>query len=415
VSERYFYTWSKQRGVAPFELVRGDGVRLFDTSGDAWLDLGALSYQANLGFGHPRMVAAIQEQAGRLSLSPPNADFPGKAELAEELLALAPAGFSRVFFTLGGAEANENALKIARLVTGRHKVVSRYRSYHGATMGALSVTGDRRRPPLEPLVPGAVHILDCYCERCPFGKTLATCERECATQLDQVMELEAGVGAAIFEPVPGANGVLIPPDDYWPRLRQACDRHGALLIADEVLTGFGRTGTALAIDHWGVTPDIITLAKAITAGYVPMGAVLVHERVAAHFDDSVLWAGLTNYGHPLGIAAAREALAIYRDENLYDRARALGHHLRDGLERIASAAGDRASFVRSIGLLGAIELDLDQVQTERFGAGLQDRRVLVHYYPQRGHLVLAPALNIPGDALDDGIERVRAALSAALG
>ncbi|MBT8491848.1 MAG: aminotransferase class III-fold pyridoxal phosphate-dependent enzyme [Deltaproteobacteria bacterium] len=411
----YFYTWSAQDQSRSIDLAGGSGPYLEDRSGQRWLDLGSLSYQANLGFGHPVMTKALADQAQRLALAPPNANFEGKAELAAELLELAPDGFTKVFFTLGGAEAVENALKIARLYTGRPKVVSRFRSYHGATLGALAVTGDYRRPPLEPLMPGVNRILDCYCDRCPFGQQVATCKRECAAQLDQVLGLEGGVGAAIFEPVPGANGVLVPPGDYWPMLREACSRHGALLIADEVLTGFGRTGEALAIDHWEVVPDLIAVAKALTAGYAPLGAVLVHERVAAHFDQEVLYAGLTNYGHPLGIAAARAALEVYRKEGLYRRAANLSGAFADGLAAIAEAATGRRTFVRHLGLLGAVELDLDAGEWTAVRAELDRRRVLAHLYPSRGCMVFAPALNIEDRVLEDGLAQVRDALAAALG
>ncbi|HEY8428706.1 MAG TPA: aminotransferase class III-fold pyridoxal phosphate-dependent enzyme, partial [Sandaracinaceae bacterium] len=217
MSEPFFFTWTAQRGAKGIEIVGGRGAWFDTADGGRWLDFGSLIYHANLGHGHPRMIAAVKAQAERLCLTMPSAVYPEKRALAERLLAIAGPAYGKVFFTLGGAEANENAIKIARLVTGRYKVLSRYRSYHGASMGALALTGDYRRPPLEPAMVGAVKALDCYCDRCPFGKSLATCARECATSLGDVLALEGNVAAVFLEPVPGANGVLVPPDDYWPK------------------------------------------------------------------------------------------------------------------------------------------------------------------------------------------------------
>ena len=250
----FFFTWTAQNAAKPLELTGGEGAWFTTSDGGRWLDLGALSYQVNAGHGRQRIVDAIKRQADQLCLSAPNAVFPAKVELAERLLAMAGPGFSKVFFTLGGAEANENAIKIARLVTGRHKLVSRYRSYHGASIGALALTGDWRRAPLEPLIPGVVHVQDCYCDRCPFGQRVETCQRECATNIGATMALEGprSIAAVFLEPVPGANGVLVPPPEYWPIVRQACDAEGALLVADEVLTGFGRTGKPFGFQHWDV-------------------------------------------------------------------------------------------------------------------------------------------------------------------
>lgn len=410
----FFFTWTAQNEARPVELAGGEGVHYFTKDGGRWLDLAAFSYQVNLGHGHPRMVAAIQRQAAELCVTTPSGVFEAKTALARRLLELAPPGFTKVFFALGGAEANENALKIARLVTGRYKLVSRYRSYHGATMGALTLSGDWRRPPLEPGIPGVTHVLDCYCDRCPFGKTVDACGRECAGQLDEVLGLERGVGAVILEPVPGANGVLVPPPDYWPRVREACDRHGALLIADEVLTGFGRTGKMFAVEHWDVVPDMITLAKGLTGGYAPLGAVLVHERVARHFDDHTLVAGLTNYAHPLGCAAGLEALDVYRDEGLVENAAALGPVLLDGLGAIRARLGERAVAHRGLGLLGALELSADRPAWGRVRDALEARRVNVHLYPGAGNLVVSPPLGITKQQLSEGLALVGDALAEAL-
>ena len=400
----FFFTWTAQKTARPLELTGGDGAWFTTADGGRWLDLGALSYQVNAGHGNRRIADAIKRQADELCLSAPNAVFPAKVELAERLLAMAPVGFSKVFFTLGGAEANENAMKIARLVTGRLKMISRYRSYHGASMGALTLTGDWRRPPLEPGIPGVVHVLDCYCDRCPFGQRVETCRRECATQFGEVMKLEGagGTAAVILEPVPGANGVLVPPPEYWPLVREACDRDGALLIADEVLTGFGRTGKPFGFQHWDVVPDLITVAKGLASGYAPIGAVLVHERVARHFDERVLACGLTYYAHPLGCAAAVETLKVYEDEHLFENAARLGPVLRGELDAVARRLKVK-TFVRGLGLLAALEIEAPPAPWQVLGVELAARRLSLHVDGKRQTAIFAPPLCIGEEELVRGV------------
>jgi taurine--2-oxoglutarate transaminase len=406
----FFTTWSVQTQAPLPEILEGKGCR-FRTNEGWWLDFASLSYQANLGHGHPRMIEAIKKQADKFCLTLPNHTFPAKEELARKLLDLAPAGFDRVFFTLGGSEAVENALKIARLVTGRYKTVSRYRSYHGASMGALSLSGDFRRPPLEPALPGALHALDCYCYRCPFGHPPGSSKLACAEQFDTILGLDGSVGAVFLEPIPGANGVLIPPQGYWKRVRELCDKHGALLVADEVLTGFGRTGRWLGIDHEGVVPDMITLAKGITGGYVPLGAVLVHERISRHFDGEKLLCGLTYYGHPLACAAGNEAIDVYRQEGLIEQAAAHEPPFREGLEAIARSVPGAAHDVRVRGLLGAVEWR-DGMTAEFapfFGAltrKLVEERIHAYAKPTTGMLVIAPPLVTSRAELEEGLARV---------
>lgn len=404
----FFFTWTAQNAAKPVQLTGGEGAWFTTADGARWLDLGSLSYQVNAGHGRKRIVEAIKRQADQLCLSTANAVFPAKTELAERLLRLAGPGFSKVFFTLGGAEANENALKIARLVTGRFKLVSRYRSYHGASMGALTLTGDWRRTLVEPGIAGVVHVQDCYCDRCPFGQKLATCARECASHIATTMKLEGArsVAAVILEPVPGANGVMVPPPEYWPMVRAACDAEGALLIADEVLTGFGRTGKAFGHQHWNVTPDIITCAKGITSGYQPLGAVIVHDRVARHFDEQILACGLTYYAHPTACAAGVETLQLYEDEGLFDNAARLGHVLRKELDAVAARLAV-PSFVRGLGLLAALEInsppDAPPDAWARLSAELAARKLSLHDDGKRGTAIFAPPLCITEDELVRGV------------
>lgn len=401
----FFFTWTAQHAAKPVEMTGGQGAWFHTADGGRWLDLGALSYQVNVGHGNRRIVEAIKRQADALCLSSPSSVFPAKVELAQKLLAMAGPGFSKVFFTLSGAESNENAMKIARQVTGRHKMVSRYRSYHGASLGALALTGDWRRVPFEPAVPGVVHVADCYCDRCPFGKTLDTCRRECATAIGDVMKLEGprSIAAVFLEPVPGANGVLVPPPEYWPLVRKACDEEGALLVADEVLTGFGRTGKPFGFQHWDVTPDIITCAKGLASGYATIGAVIVHERVAQHFDERVLACGLTYYAHPVSCAAALETLAVYEDEGLYQRAAELGPVLRREVEAVAARLPSVRSMVRGLGLLVALELEAPAAAWARLGQELAARRLSLHVDGKRGTAIFSPPLCIEESELVAGV------------
>ncbi|HJK89679.1 MAG TPA: aminotransferase class III-fold pyridoxal phosphate-dependent enzyme [Polyangiaceae bacterium LLY-WYZ-15_(1-7)] len=405
--EPFFLTWQAQAGGAATELRGGDGVWM-DTGAGRVLDLGALVYQANAGHGHRRIVEAVKAQADALCLAPPNAVYPAKRALAEALLAKAPPGFSKVFFCLGGSDANENAMKIARMVTGRHKCVARYRSYHGATLGASTLSGDWRRAPIEPALPGVVHVMDLD-------------EGVEGTQIPRVLALEEQVGAVFLESVVGANGVLIPPPGYYEAVRAACDAHGALWVADEVLVGFGRTGRYWGFEHWGATPDLISCGKALTGGYGTLGAVLVHERVARVFEEKVLACGLTHYAHPLGVAAALEALRVYDDEGLVAKAAALEAPLKAGLEGLPARVGEAAGAVRGIGALGYLGLDLDEAGLGRLRAALASKRVHVHVKGPRqlrgsgGALVVSPPLCITEAELDEGLGRVAEALDEVVG
>jgi taurine--2-oxoglutarate transaminase len=410
----FFFTWSAQRGAAAIEITGGEGAEFTTSDGSRWLDLGSLSYQASLGHGHPRVTDALVAQARTLALAMPSASFPAKTELATRLLALAPAGYDRVFFTLSGAEANENAIKIARLTTGRYKIAARYRSYHGATMGALSLTGDWRRPALEPGLPGVVRFPDCNCEHCPLGHESASCDCQCAAQLDDILAQETGVAAVLLEVIPGANGVLLPAHDYLARVREICDRHGTLLIADEVLTGFGRSGRGFAFEHYGVAPDMITVAKALTGGYAPLGAVLVHSRVAAHFDDNVLVAGSTNYAHPLSCAAGLAALEVYEEDGLFARSAALEPSLRRGLERLRARFPANIHSVRGRGLLFAAEVDLSAEQWQLLRNAVAAAKLYLHVDQRRGTVIFAPPLIIEDSVLESGIERFATAFAEAV-
>lgn len=357
IRQYVYQTWTRQSAARPVEIVKAEGSHYWDADGKRWLDFACQAYNVAVGFQHPRIVAAIQRQAGELAAAGPKAAYPAKALLGEMLARITPGDLTKSFFCLGGAEANENAIKMARLVTGRDKVITRYRSYHGATAGAGSWTGDPRRIPFEPGTPGVVRVQDPYCHRCPFGQRLESCARECVTHIEDVIQFEGPhtIAAILFEGFAGANGGLVPPPDYWPRLREICDRYGILLISDEVFTGLGRTGKWFAVDHWNVVPDMITMAKGLGAGHAPLGAVVTSERIANVFDDETLWCGLTSYSAPICVAAALESLRVYEDEGLVAHAAAMGGRVRARLllmqERFP-IMGD----VRGQGLLQVVEL-----------------------------------------------------------
>lgn len=408
MSSPYFFTWQAQSGAKPFSLKGGEGVWI-ETDDGPMLDFGSLVWSVNAGHGHRHIIDAIKGQAERLCVAHPAADFPEKAALAKMLLDKAPPGFSKVFFTLGGSDANENALKMARAVTGRYKALARYRSYHGATFGASSLSGDWRRAAVEPGIPGVVHVLDLD-ESC--GAT---------TQIPRVLELEGRVAGVFLEPIVGANGVLIPPPDYFRQVREACTAHGALLVLDEVLTGFGRTGKFFGLEHFaGADPDIITCGKAITSGYAPLGAVLVHERVAQVFDERVLTAGLTHYAHPLSIAAGLATQQVYEDEGLIERAAARAGILRAGF---AQLVGDIPGVrdARVIGLLGALDLEFDPGRLAQLRDRLHAHRVHAFVKGEQqlrgpgGALMVAPPLTISERELEEGVDRIGEALRDVVG
>ncbi|MGQ9832886.1 MAG: aminotransferase class III-fold pyridoxal phosphate-dependent enzyme, partial [Candidatus Villigracilaceae bacterium] len=368
MSKEYtFFSWSVQGQVNPIPVEKAEGIYFWDTDGKRYIDFSSQLMNTNIGHQHPKVVKAIQDQAAQLCFVHPGNTTEVRARLGKKLAEVTPGSLKKTFFALGGAEANENAIKIARFYTGRHKILARYRSYHGATHGSIALTGDYRRLAVEPAMPGAVHFLDPFCYRCPFGQKKETCHRECIKHLEEVIHYEGPdkIAAIIMEGVVGSNGLIIPPDDYWPRVREICDRYGILLISDEVMSGWGRTGQWFAVNHWGVVPDIITTAKGITSGYVPLGAVIVSEEIARFFDDKYLYAGLTYNGHALALAAALATIEVYEEDHLIENAATLGKYLGERLEAL-KAKHPSVGDVRYIGLFSALELVQNRETKEPF-------------------------------------------------
>ena len=347
------FEWSAQAAVDPIPVARAKGIYFWTPEGKRYIDFNSQLMCVNIGHGDERVVRAIQEQAAVLPYANPFMATEVRARLSVKLAELTPGDIDAFFFTNGGAEANENAIRIARLYTGRHKIGSRYRSYHGGTAGVLTLTGDPRRWAAEPGIPGVFRIPDFYHGVQKGYETTA----EVLARTEEVFELEGArtIAAIIVEPVVGTNGILIPPDGYMQGLRALCDKYEILLIADEVMAGFVRTGEWFSVDHWDVKPDLITMAKGLTSAYVQLGAVGMRRQIADHFEKNVFYGGLTYNSHPLACAAALATIAVYEEDNLIENTRRMGalmtELLNDLKERHPSVG-----TTRNIGLFGIVEL-----------------------------------------------------------
>jgi taurine---2-oxoglutarate transaminase len=347
------FEWSAQAAVDPIPVAGAKGCWFWTPDGKRFLDFNSQLMCVNIGHGDARVIRAIQDQAATLAYANPFMATEARARLGKKLAEITPGDIDTFFFTNGGAEANENAIKIARQFTGRQKLLVHYRSYHGATAGAMALTGDPRRWANEPGIPGVVRVLGPYHG---IERGWDTAEQALA-RVEELIQLEGPQTIAAFfvEPVTGTNGILIPPDGYMQGLREICTRHGILLVADEVMSGFGRTGEWFAIDHWKVVPDLICMAKGLTSAYVPLGAVGMRRQIADHFKDRVFFGGLTYNSHPLGCATALATLAVYEEDGLIERARTMGALMRELLQEL-ERKHEIVGATRSIGLFGIVEL-----------------------------------------------------------
>jgi taurine--2-oxoglutarate transaminase len=351
------FEWSAQSKVDPIPVARAKGIYFWTPEGKRFIDFNSQLMCVNIGHGDPRVIRAIQDQAAALPYVNPFMATEPRARLGAKLAEITPGDIDVFFFTNGGAEANENAIKLARLATGRHKILARYRSYHGATGGAVTLTGDPRRWAAEPGIPGVVHFLDPY-----HGIERGWDDANSAlSTLEEIIQLEGPhtIAAIILETVTGTNGVLVPPDGYLQGVRELCTRHGILMICDEVMCGFGRTGEWFAVNHWNVVPDLLTMAKGLTSAYVPLGAVGMRRAIADHFRDKVFYGGLTYNSHPLACAAALATIQVYEDDRLLENTRKMGGLMKEllaGLQTRHPSVG----AVRSIGLFGIVELVRDR-------------------------------------------------------
>jgi taurine---2-oxoglutarate transaminase len=378
------YDWQQQGSTRPIAVASARGSEFFTVEGKRYLDFNSQLMGVNIGHADPRVAEAIAEQARILPYISPFMATEVRARLGVKLSELLPGDIDKVFFTLGGAEANENAIRIAKAVTGRHKILARYRSYHGATYATISLTGDPRRWGNEPGMPGVVRVLDPY-----HGTQRLSDDAETAlAYLEETIELEgpATIAAFILEPVTGTNGILIPPDGYLQGVRELCDRHGILLIADEVMSGFGRTGEWFAVNHWGVVPDIITMAKGLTSSAIPLGAVGLRPAVHEYFDHHVFWGGLTYNSHPLALAAALATIRVYEEDGLIEHSRKMGEvmarHHRELYDKHPSVG-----LVRNIGMFGILELVRDRGTMEPmapFNGTSDEMKAISKFLDERG-------------------------------
>ena len=414
------FSWSVQATSNPLHMTRGEGVWFWDGDDNRWLDFSSQLINLNVGHQHPKVLEAIKRQVDELCFAGPGFATEPRGALGKKLSEVT--GLAKSFFTLGGAEANENAMKIARLVTGRDKIITRYRSYHGATMGSMTASGDPRRWPVEPGIPGIVRAFDPYCYRCPFGQKVETCARECVSHIEEIIQMEGplNVAAVMVEGITGSNGLLVPPDDYYPRLRALCDKYGILLIDDEVMCGFGRTGKWLATQHYGVKPDIVSCAKGLTSGYLPLGAVIVSEAIANYFENHMLWGGLTYSGHPVCCAAAVANLSVYEEEHIFANVERQGRYLASRLEamkRKYACVGD----VRYKGLFSVLELVKDKASREPLapfnGSGPEMAKLASHLkskhlyaFSRFNMLWVCPPLIISENELSHGLDIIEQAL-----
>jgi len=378
------YEWSAQSTVDPIPVARAKGIYFWTPENKRYIDFNSQLMCVNIGHGDERVIRAINEQAAKLPYANPFMATDVRARLGAKLAEITPGDIDAFFFTNGGAEANENAIRIARMFTGRHKIGARYRSYHGGTAGALTLTGDPRRWAAEPGIPGVFRIPDFYHGIQRGSETAA----EVLVRTEEVLQLEGAqtVAAIIVEPVVGTNGILVPPDGFMQGLRALCDQHGIMLIADEVMAGFGRTGEWFSVDHWQVVPDLITMAKGLTSAYVQLGAVGMRRQIADHFEKNVFYGGLTYNSHPLACAAALATIAVYEEDGLIEKARLLGNVMRGLLEDLEQRHPS-VGATRNIGLFGIVELVRNRETREPlapFNGTSPEMQALGRFFRQEG-------------------------------
>jgi taurine---2-oxoglutarate transaminase len=384
VKKHTLFEWSAQSKVDPLPVAKAKGIYFWTPEGKRFIDFNSQLMSVNIGHGDPRVIEAIHQQASTLAYANPFMATEPRARLGAKLAEITPGDIDTFFFTNGGAEANENAIKIARLFTGRHKILARYRSYHGATAGSMSLTGDPRRWANEPGIPGVIRVFDPY-----HGIERGWDSVEQAlVNVEEVIQLEGpqNIAAFILEPVTGTNGVLVPPDGYLQGVREICTRHGILMIADEVMSGFGRTGEWFAVDHWKVVPDLMTMAKGLTSSYVPLGAVGMRHHIAKHFQDKVFYGGLTYNSHPMGCAAALATINVYEEDRLIENAKEMGQVMKQLLSDLESQH-PCVGAVRSIGLFGLVELVRNRKTREPmapFNGTSQEMAALGRFFREQG-------------------------------
>ena len=423
------FSWSKQKGLNPIAVKYGKGVYLYDYDGRRFLDFSSGLMNVNIGHGDQRFTEAVIKQMQQISYVTPGCVTKIRGELGKKLAAVTPEGLNKTLFTVCGATAIENAIKLARLYTGRHKIITKYRAFHGSSYGAMAAGGDPRKIPADAQqAPNFVHVEDPFCYRCPFGQTFGSCHYECASHVERVIEFEGptNVAAILMEGESGTSGCIKYPPDYFKKIRAICDKHGILLIVDEVMSGFGRTGKWFGIDNHGIIPDMIATAKGITAGYLPFGALIVSDKIAKHYDDNVLWLGLTYSAHPVGCAAALEVLKIYEEDNLIEHASSMGNYIDEQVELLKQEHPSIGDF-RNTGLLGCIELVKNKESKEPmapFNAKPDEMIIMnkvaakikelgMYTFVRWNYIFIAPPLCITKEQVDEGLQIISEAIKIA--
>ncbi len=423
------FSWSKQKGIAPIAVKYAEGVYLYDYDGKRYIDFSSGLINVNIGHGNQRVTNAVVKQMQEVSYVTPGCVTKARGELGKKLAEITPGNLTKTLFTVCGATAIENAIKLARLYTGRHKIIARYRAFHGSSYGAMTAGGDPRKLAADAQqAPNIIHVEDPYCYRCPWGKEISSCSRECVSHIERVIEFEGpeNVAAILMEGESGSSGCIKYPPDYLKKVRALCDKHGILLIADEVMSGFGRTGKWFACELHGVVPDMIATAKGITAGYLPLGALIVTDTIADHFNDNVLWLGLTYSAHPVTCAAGVEVLKIYEDEHLLENAERMGHYIEQRVEALKAKHPSIGDF-RNTGLLGCIELVKNRASKEPmapFNAKPEEMAVMnkvagklkqlgMYAFVRWNYVFVAPPLSITREQVDEGLAIISEAIAIA--
>lgn len=407
------FSWSARGKVVPMPITRAEGIYLYGPSGEKWMDFNSQLMSVNIGHSHPKVVEAMKAAADGVIYAFPGAATPSRAALSKKLASLMPEDINTFFFTLGGAEANENAIKLARLYTGRHKILSRYRSYHGATNACMQMTGDPRRWANEPGAPGFIRVMDPHPYNYSFGSTDAEIVKNNLTYLEEVIQYEGpdNIAAMFIETVTGTNGILPPPDGYLKGLRALLDKYGILLVCDEVMAGWGRTGKLFAFEHGDIVPDIVCMAKGLTSSYVPLGAVAMKDKIAKHFDDNVFWGGLTYNAHSFACAVALATIDVLLDEGMVENAARLGPIMGQHMAALKDKHPSVKTY-RNIGLFGMVDLQKDTEGTPmapyngthpamgEFNAFLKDNGLFT--FCRWGSFMCNPPLCITEDELAQG-------------
>ena len=423
------FSWSKQKGIDPICVQRAEGVYLYDFNGKRYLDFSSGLMNVNIGHGDQRVTDAVVKQMQMVSYVTPSCATQVRGELGKKLAEICPGNLNKAFFTLCGASSIENAIKLARLFTGRHKIITRFRAFHGATYGAMTAGGDPRKLVADAQqMPNVVHVEDAFCYRCPWSQEPQTCKLECIAHVERVIEFEGpqNIAAILMEGESGTSGCIKYPKNYWKRLREICDQHGILLIADEVMSGFGRTGKWFGFENHGVIPDMVCMAKGITSGYLPFGCLMVTDTIAAKYDNDPLMIGLTYSAHATSCAAALEVIKIYETDHLIENAQTMGLYVDSCVEKLKKKHISIGDF-RNTGLLGCIEVVKNRKTKEPMApynapasamkvmnqVGAKLKEMGMYTFVRWNYIFIAPPLTVTKDQIDEGMAIISEALKIA--